>query len=189
MDSQSNELLECGEISADAFAEYAATADALAQSSPSSGHRHNTAPTRFVEAGGVRFAYRRFRQPDPNGFNSYLLQQNLPNAELPGERVALPDAEVVDRPDVEPTQLEHQVHLRGPAVDPAHGGEPLDSERLHHRPDLQRRRRHPPTSSRRWLTRSHPRERDPQDLERLVAEPPRPRNAGVSPLRHADIRR
>ena len=26
----------------------------------SSGHTHNTAPTRFVEADGIRFAYRRF---------------------------------------------------------------------------------------------------------------------------------
>jgi hypothetical protein len=28
-------------------------------------HTHNTAPTRFVEVGGVRFAYRRFGNPDP----------------------------------------------------------------------------------------------------------------------------
>jgi len=27
------------------------------------GHTHNTAPTRFVEVGGIRFAYRRFGQP------------------------------------------------------------------------------------------------------------------------------
>ncbi|MDX6351687.1 MAG: hypothetical protein QOF84_6477, partial [Streptomyces sp.] len=27
-------------------------------------HTHDTAPTRFVEAGGIRFAYRRFGNPD-----------------------------------------------------------------------------------------------------------------------------
>ena len=51
MNSQSNlnELLERGEISAEAFAEYSATADAaLSLNSPSSEHTHNTAPTRFV---------------------------------------------------------------------------------------------------------------------------------------------
>src|SRR5258706_8546854 len=31
--------------------------------------------------------------------------------EVPGKPVALSDAEVVDRPDVEPAELEHQVHL------------------------------------------------------------------------------
>ena len=46
--------------------------------------------------------------------------------DVPGEGVALPDAEVVDRPDVEASQLEHQVHLGCPAADPAHGDQPLD---------------------------------------------------------------
>ena len=41
---------------------------------------------------------------------------------LPGEAVALADAEIVDGPDVEAAQLEHQVHLRGPAADAADGG-------------------------------------------------------------------
>lgn len=59
-----NELLEQGEISAEAFAEYSATADAaLSLNAESSGHMHNTAPTRFVEADGTRFAYRRFGTP------------------------------------------------------------------------------------------------------------------------------
>src|SRR6266566_4379866 len=43
--------------------------------------------------------------------------------ELPCRAVALADTEVVDGPDVEPAQLEHQVHLRGPAADTADGDE------------------------------------------------------------------
>src|SRR5439155_2653016 len=46
--------------------------------------------------------------------------------DVPGECIALTDAEVVDRPDVEAPQLKHQVHLGRPAPDPAHGGQPLD---------------------------------------------------------------
>src|SRR4029453_9020765 len=46
--------------------------------------------------------------------------------ELPGQGVALANAEVVDRPDVEPPQLEHQVHLRCPAADTADGAQPAD---------------------------------------------------------------
>ena len=40
----------------------AATMEPVAPSSTlqSSWHTHNTAPTRFVDAGGIRFAYRRF---------------------------------------------------------------------------------------------------------------------------------
>src|SRR4029453_15237113 len=41
--------------------------------------------------------------------------------ELPGEGVTLTDAEVVDGPDVEAAQLEHEVHLGGPAADAAYG--------------------------------------------------------------------
>jgi hypothetical protein len=37
-----------------------------------SGHTHNTAPTRFAEVGGIRFAYRRFG--DPVGTPIVLLQ-------------------------------------------------------------------------------------------------------------------
>jgi pimeloyl-ACP methyl ester carboxylesterase len=59
-----NELLERGEISPEAFTEYSATADAALPSTlDTSGHTHNTAPTRFVEADGIRFAYRRFGNP------------------------------------------------------------------------------------------------------------------------------
>ena len=29
-------------------------------------HTHQTAPTQFVEANGIRFAYRRFGKPDGN---------------------------------------------------------------------------------------------------------------------------
>jgi pimeloyl-ACP methyl ester carboxylesterase len=59
-----NELLEQGEISPEAYAEYSATAAAaLSSSLESSGHTHNTAPTQFAEADGIRFAYRRFGKP------------------------------------------------------------------------------------------------------------------------------
>jgi hypothetical protein len=46
MSSQSNQSLELNEADAD-----------------SSGFTHDTAPTRFVEADGIRFAYRRFGNP------------------------------------------------------------------------------------------------------------------------------
>ena len=68
-----NELLERGEISAEAFAEYSATADAALSLTVESGaHMHNAAPTRFVEVDGIRFAYRRFG--DPVGTPIVLLQ-------------------------------------------------------------------------------------------------------------------
>jgi pimeloyl-ACP methyl ester carboxylesterase len=61
---QLDELLERGEISPEAFAVYAGMADAaLTSILDSSGHTHNSAPTRFVEADGIRFAYRRFGNP------------------------------------------------------------------------------------------------------------------------------
>jgi alpha-beta hydrolase superfamily lysophospholipase len=41
------------------------------------GHMHNTAPTRFVEAGGTRFAYRRFG--NPVGTPIVLLQHFMGN--------------------------------------------------------------------------------------------------------------
>src|SRR6476620_43660 len=37
--------------------------------------------------------------------------------DVPGQSISLPDAQVGDRPDVEPAEFEHQVHLRGPAAD------------------------------------------------------------------------
>src|SRR5262249_15909936 len=40
----------------------------------------------------------------------------------PGQAVALTDAEIVDRPDIEPAQLEHQIHLCGPPADPSYRG-------------------------------------------------------------------
>jgi pimeloyl-ACP methyl ester carboxylesterase len=43
----------------------------------SSGHRHNTAPTRFVEVDGIGFAYRRFG--DPIGTPIVLLQHFMGN--------------------------------------------------------------------------------------------------------------
>ena len=43
----------------------------------SRGHAHNTAPTRFVEAGDVRFAYRRFG--NPAGTPIVLLQHFMGN--------------------------------------------------------------------------------------------------------------
>jgi pimeloyl-ACP methyl ester carboxylesterase len=55
-----------------------AMADAAPPSTPdSSGHRHNTAPTRFVDVDGVRFAYRRFG--NPIGTPIVLLQHFMGN--------------------------------------------------------------------------------------------------------------
>jgi pimeloyl-ACP methyl ester carboxylesterase len=71
-----NELLEHGEISPEAFAEYSATSDA-AVSVESSRHMHNAAPTRFVETTGTRFAYRRFG--NPVGTPIVLLQHFMGN--------------------------------------------------------------------------------------------------------------
>jgi hypothetical protein len=74
-------------------------------------HRHQTAPTQFVEAAGIRFAYRRFGKtggvplvfnmhftgtmdhwdPVTDGFardREVILQQNIPNAQL----ILYPDA-------------------------------------------------------------------------------------------------
>jgi pimeloyl-ACP methyl ester carboxylesterase len=73
-----NDLLERGEISPEAFAEYSATADAALSTVPDSvGHTHNTAPTRFVEVDGIRFAYRRFG--NPIGTPVVLLQHFMGN--------------------------------------------------------------------------------------------------------------
>jgi len=73
-----NKLLERGEISPEAFAEYSATADAARPLTlDASGHMHNTAPTRFVEVGGMRFAYRRFG--NPVGTPIVLLQHFMGN--------------------------------------------------------------------------------------------------------------
>jgi pimeloyl-ACP methyl ester carboxylesterase len=73
-----NELLERGDISPEAFAEYSATADAaLSSTLDTSGHTHNTAPTRFVEVDGNRFAYRRFG--NPIGTPIVLLQHFMGN--------------------------------------------------------------------------------------------------------------
>src|SRR6476661_1245743 len=71
------ELLECGEISPEAFAEYSAVAHELPTAANTSAHEHNTAPTQFVEADGVRFAYRRFGEP--TGTPIVLLQHFMGN--------------------------------------------------------------------------------------------------------------
>jgi hypothetical protein len=52
--AQLAELLELGEISREAFAEYSATADAALSPTPHDGGRtRDTAPTQFVEIDGV----------------------------------------------------------------------------------------------------------------------------------------
>src|SRR5258708_33201621 len=57
-----------------------ATGDAARLSTlDSTGHTHNTAPTRFVEANGTRFAYRRFG--NPGGTPIVLLQPFMGNLE------------------------------------------------------------------------------------------------------------
>ena len=63
--------------------------------------------------------------------------------DLPGQPVAAADAEVADRPDVQPPQLEDQEHLRRPRPDAAHRRQPRDdlvvalpgqpARRQHHR--------------------------------------------------------
>ncbi|MDX6527037.1 MAG: hypothetical protein QOI43_2548, partial [Gaiellales bacterium] len=50
---------------------------AAPSSSDSSGHTHNTAPTRFVDVDGTRFAYRRFG--NPIGTPIVLLQHFMGN--------------------------------------------------------------------------------------------------------------
>jgi hypothetical protein len=50
--AQLDDLLEHGEISPEAFALYSTAADALSSALDSSGHTHDTAPTRFVEVDG-----------------------------------------------------------------------------------------------------------------------------------------
>jgi pimeloyl-ACP methyl ester carboxylesterase len=59
-----------------------------------SGHTHNTAPTRFVEADGIRFAYRRFGGP-AGGTPIVLLQHFMGN--LDGYDPAITDALAKDR--------------------------------------------------------------------------------------------
>jgi pimeloyl-ACP methyl ester carboxylesterase len=73
-------LLERGEISRETFAEYSATADTAVSSAPrTDGQTHNTAPTQFLEADGIRFAYRRFG--NPVGAPTVLLQHFMGNLE------------------------------------------------------------------------------------------------------------
>jgi len=73
-------LLERGEISRETFAEYSATADTAISSAPrTDGQTHNTAPTEFLEADGIRFAYRRFG--NAVGAPTVLLQHFMGNLE------------------------------------------------------------------------------------------------------------
>jgi pimeloyl-ACP methyl ester carboxylesterase len=59
-------------------ADKGAAAPAGPSSTPGgSGHTHNTAPTRFAEVGGIRFAYRRFG--NPGGTPIVLLQHFMGN--------------------------------------------------------------------------------------------------------------
>jgi pimeloyl-ACP methyl ester carboxylesterase len=72
MTNQSNLSPELGR------ADTGATTDAAHSSTlDSSGHTHNTAPTRFVETDGIRFAYRRFG--NPIGTPIVLLQHFMGN--------------------------------------------------------------------------------------------------------------
>jgi pimeloyl-ACP methyl ester carboxylesterase len=75
---QLDDLLERGEISRETFAEYSATADTAVSSAPHTDEQtHNTAATQFVEANGIRFAYRRFG--NPVGTPTVLLQHFMGN--------------------------------------------------------------------------------------------------------------
>ena len=88
MSSQSNQSLGVDEVDTAAM-----PATTLESTLSSSGLTHNTAPTRFVEADGIRFAYRRFG--NPIGTPIVLLQHfmgNLDNYD-PAITNALPRAE------------------------------------------------------------------------------------------------
>jgi pimeloyl-ACP methyl ester carboxylesterase len=74
---QLDDLLERGEISRETYAEYSATAEAVSSASQTGGQTHTTAPTQFVEAAGIRFAYRRFG--NPVGTPIVLLQHFMGN--------------------------------------------------------------------------------------------------------------
>jgi pimeloyl-ACP methyl ester carboxylesterase len=76
MNSQSNQSLEVNKADAGG-----------------SGHTHDTAPTRFVEADGIRFAYRRFGSP--NGTPILLLQHFMGN--LDNYDPAITDALAIGR--------------------------------------------------------------------------------------------
>ena len=67
--TQSAEMLETGAKLAPGPAEFSTM--------NYSGHTHNTAPTRFVQVGGIRFAYRRFG--NPAGTPIVLLQHFMGN--------------------------------------------------------------------------------------------------------------
>jgi len=91
---QLDDLLERGEISRETFAEYSATADTAVSSAPHTDEQtHNTAPTQFVEADGIRFAYRRFG--NPVGTPTVLLQHFMGN--LDNYDPAITDALAMDR--------------------------------------------------------------------------------------------
>src|SRR6266446_2770792 len=91
---QLDDLLERGEISRESFAEYSATAGTAVPSAPhKGGHTHNTAPTQFVEADGIRFAYRRFG--NPVGTPTVMLQHFMGN--LDNYDPAITDALAIGR--------------------------------------------------------------------------------------------
>src|SRR6266853_4433289 len=91
---QLDDLLERGEISRETFAEYSATADTAVSSAPhTGGQTHNTAPTQFVEADGIRFSYRRFG--NPVGTPPVLLQHFMGN--LDNYDPAITDALAIGR--------------------------------------------------------------------------------------------
>jgi len=91
---QLDDLLERGEISRETFAQYSATADTALSATPHTDEQtHNTAPTQFVEADGIRFAYRRFG--NPVGTPTVLLQHFMGN--LDNYDPAITDALAMDR--------------------------------------------------------------------------------------------
>jgi pimeloyl-ACP methyl ester carboxylesterase len=92
--AQLDAMVERGEISLEAATIYAEAADgALPSLLENSGRTHNTAPTRFVEADGTRFAYRRFGKP--MGTPIVLLQHFMGN--LDNYDPAITDALATDR--------------------------------------------------------------------------------------------
>src|SRR5258708_2185767 len=91
---QLDDLLERGEISRESFAEYGATeATALWSAPHAGGQTPPTGPTQFVEADGIRFAYRRFG--NPAGTPTVLLQHFMGN--LDNYDPAITDAVAIGR--------------------------------------------------------------------------------------------
>ncbi len=105
------------------FAEHAATMRARWREE----HRDCPDAASVLRVGGPPAVPRGDRPVRSQRFTQWFeFARAVGGADNPKDRaVALAHAEVVDRPHVEPSELEHQEHLGGPAADPAHRRELL----------------------------------------------------------------